>query len=358
MRFTTTTCGVVASGVVRAAPAQGSQLVLVQDGRAWSGPGWSDQDLDPTVLDQMLRQALCELVSTSNYQEALYALFDPPEAKRRIGIKVNCVNPDLPSHPRVTQSLINCMRSAGYSQTKIIVFDRMCSDLTKCGYTIQTDSNLLVYGTDHPLAGYAVEAKSLTDGLINLSRILTEQIDYLINLPVLKNHEMAGVTLALKNHFGSVHNPMRLHGGDRDCCPAIAELNALDEIRKKTRLVLVDAMFATYQSGLAAMPDIAPMTLLVGRDPVAVDAYGQSMINLWRNQDALAKLDAKHITQASQMGLGQSLLSSIPVREIRLAPVEQKPKPWENKELGGCQHVRANQILAGLLGVTGLGRRL
>ena len=34
---------------------------------------------------------------------------------------------------------------------------------------------------------------------------------YLINMPIMKKHGMAGVSLTFKNHFGSIDNPAGLH---------------------------------------------------------------------------------------------------------------------------------------------------
>ncbi|MFC1654646.1 DUF362 domain-containing protein, partial [Myxococcota bacterium] len=83
----------------------------------------------------------------------------------------------------------------------------------KCGFTIGPS----VYGSDHAGAGYNDEFLEFTTGAVKLSKILTDRIDHLINLPVLKNHTMAGVTLSLKNHFGSTTRPDSLHGPQNDC---------------------------------------------------------------------------------------------------------------------------------------------
>ena len=39
---------------------------------------------------------------------------------------------------------------------------------------------------------------------------------------VLKDHDLAGVSLAMKNWYGVVHNPNKLH--DDDCDPFVADL--------------------------------------------------------------------------------------------------------------------------------------
>ena len=44
-----------------------------------------------------------------------------------------------------------------------------------------------------------------------LSRILTELTDVTINGPVLKTHGVSGITAAMKNIYGVIHNPGDYH---------------------------------------------------------------------------------------------------------------------------------------------------
>jgi hypothetical protein len=149
---------------------------------------------------------------------------------------------------------------------------------------------------------------------------------------------MAGVTLALKNHFGSIDRPSDLHGRANDGCPGIAEVNRQPVIRDQTRLVLIDATFATDHSGLGGRPDFAPMSLILATDPVAADAVGQQMINAERSRAGRDPIDAEHIRQAQALGLGVADLEAIDSVQVLLDPVPSKPKPWEQAESssGGC----------------------
>jgi uncharacterized protein (DUF362 family) len=45
----------------------------------------------------------------------------------------------------------------------------------------------------------------------HLSKILTRMCTYLVNVPVLKDHGKVGITLSLKNHYGTIDNPMDCH---------------------------------------------------------------------------------------------------------------------------------------------------
>jgi uncharacterized protein (DUF362 family) len=319
-----------ALGVARPGRSQGvnSRVITVTDGQAWKGPGWTDADLDPEIIKSMITRALTDLTGQSDALKALIPQIEDPN--QRYGIKVNCVNPDLPSHPAVVAALIDLLTAAGASRENIIVYDRTDYELARCGFSVGPT----VYGSDKSGVGYNDELLVFTTGAVKLSKILTDRIDHLINVPVLKNHTMAGVTLSLKNHFGSTTRPDSLHGVNNDCSPGIAELNARPEIRDITRLVLIDALFGNYKTGLYGKPDYAPMSLIAATDPVAADTIGQQMINTRRAQDKLDPIDAKHIRDAAGMSLGTNDPAQIDHQQALLNPVVEKPKPW--KKDSGC----------------------
>ncbi len=69
----------------------------------------------------------------------------------------------------------------------------------------------------------------------------------IIIMPVRKDHGVAGITGALNIHYGSIHNPNKYHGGG--CNPYIADLNNLEQIKSKQRLIVMDALKVQYQGG-------------------------------------------------------------------------------------------------------------
>ena len=72
-----------------------------------------------------------------------------------------------------------------------------------------------------------------------LAKILTRS-DVVINMPVLKNHNIVGVTMAMKNMYGVINNPSAMHG--TACNPYIADLNMIPQIRQRVRFVVGDMM--------------------------------------------------------------------------------------------------------------------
>jgi uncharacterized protein (DUF362 family) len=109
-------------------------------------------------------------------------------------------------------------------------------------------------------------------------------------VPVLKDHDLAGVTLAMKNMYGVNKNPQDMH--DNNCCPYIADLNSIPAIKNKFRLVIADAMMACSEGG----PEFSPQYtwkyngLLVASDPVAIDSTGWQIIERKRAEQGLKPL--------------------------------------------------------------------
>ncbi len=335
--------GLVAGGAVLGAIRSGraqqasSRVVSVTDGAAWVGDGWTDADLDPDRVRAMLARALVELTGEQDAIAALRSLIPGlGQVQARIAIKVNCVNAELPTHPTAVGALCGLLVDAGAGPDQLVVFDRTSGELAACGYTVrETGGDYACVGTDHRSAGYREEPVVLGDVQVRPSELLSGA-DHLVSFAVCKNHEMAGLTGCLKNHYGSVDRPDLLHGWDRDCCPGIAELNARPLVRDSQRLCLVDALYGSYRSGLGAKPDFAPMALLASTDPVAIDAVTKTIIDTRRAADGLDPVTARHLSQAAELDLGRADPADIDHRAVVLSPPVEKPKPWERTAGDGC----------------------
>jgi hypothetical protein len=101
--------------------------------------------------------------------------------------------------------------------------------------------------------------------------------DYMVNISVLKNHGTAGVTLCLKNHYGTCNSPGTIHGGD--CDPYIPALNNLVPIKNTQCIHICDALFGVYSGGPGGSPQFSPNTLIMSRDIVAVDYWGRELLD-------------------------------------------------------------------------------
>jgi uncharacterized protein (DUF362 family) len=129
--------------------------------------------------------------------------------------------------------------------------------------------------------------------------------DVFINLPIAKTHSATKVTLGLKNLMGVVwdrqawHNSDSLHQCIADYASAVSPtLTILDA----NRILLTNG-----PKGPGKTKDVGEV--IVGVDPVAVDAYGASLFNLKPE-------DVEHIKLAAAMGLGEMNLDKVKVERI------------------------------------------
>jgi uncharacterized protein (DUF362 family) len=210
---------------------------------------------------------------------------------RNIGLKVNTIaGKGLSTHVSLVDAICERLQQAGIQAGNIIIWDRTNRELETAGFKISTDSTRVrCFGSDS--IGY--EDLQLSHGTVNtrLSKILTQHCDLVINVPILKDHEMAGVTLAMKNMYGVIQNPQDQHGGG--CNPYVADLNMIPSIRNKVRFVIADAFTGQYEGGPGFKPQYTwnHDTLIVGQDPVAVDHVGWQIIERKRAEMKLKTLE-------------------------------------------------------------------
>jgi uncharacterized protein (DUF362 family) len=108
---------------------------------------------------------------------------------------------------------------------------------------------------------------------------------------VIKDHGLAGISGALKSYYGAIHNPNKYHADH--CDPWVADVNMLPAIRKASRLVISDGLYAQCHGGPGFKERWAWNFdgLLVGTDPVAVDRVHMSIIDSRRAELGLKTLE-------------------------------------------------------------------
>lgn len=283
-----------------------------------------DQSVSAPHARQAVDAAILALTGKSRIEEAWSQLFPNLKSDDTIGLKVNCINRKCPSHPEIVygiaESAINALQ---INPNNIIIWDRSTSELKRTGYTInQSDKGIRCFGTveSFSISRWILNVKqSESEGIgydqsrpidvgegmqSHLSNIITRMCTYLINVPVLKDHRLAGITMSLKNHFGSIDNPRDCHGNY--CDPFVAKINAADQIRKKTKLIICDAAYGVYEGGPRGAPQWQPKSIMAATDPVALDFTGMQIINQMRQQNNLEPVTdmAVHVKTAQSLGLG------------------------------------------------------
>jgi uncharacterized protein (DUF362 family) len=210
-----------------------------------------------------------------------------------IGLKVNCLagRGSASTSPLLVEAVSERLRQAGVAAKDILVFDRLTTDLESAGFRIaDRPGRARTVGND--ALGYEEELAVFGSAGSLLARALTRVCDGVINLPVLKDHSITGVTIALKNLFGAIHNPNKYHPHAGN--PYIADVYMLPPIRKKVRLAICDALRPQYEGGPSFMPQWAWHFngLIVARDPVALDYTGWQIIERKRAELGLKTLEA------------------------------------------------------------------
>src|SRR5258708_17885718 len=125
------------------------------------------------------------------------------------------------------------------------------------------------------LTMHGSDAGNLTDRRSYAAQFITRQVNKLINLPVLKDHQSAGVTLALKNlSHGLVNNVNRSHSSyTLNACGAfIPAVVSLPVIRNKAVLHILDGIKGLYHGGPGARPQFVweHRTLYFDASPLAL----------------------------------------------------------------------------------------
>ena len=292
------------SAVSQDGPLPGAARVAeVHDPKAVSGKNY-----DAARVKAMLSSGLIALSGAADVKQAWKQLIPDFSASMRIGIKVNCLSGYLYNSTELLSALVQSLiLDLGADVGKIIVWDRRGDELARSKITSSVVGGAQVLGTikstsDSSGPGYEAAARTAIDKQTHLSTILTKQTDVTINLPVLKTHNISGVTGAMKNIYGVIDNPGDFHTKLNDYLPA---LYALSPIPKHVRLNIVEGLLAVTKGDTADPPDKVGARILLGADPVATDARVLALINELRGTLKPVKADKlKWLAAAEAAKLG------------------------------------------------------
>jgi len=293
--------------------ADRATVAIVRDSRSL------DDQMQPVaeVVRRMVDEAVCAVTDKGERDEAWAALVKPDDI---VGLKVNTLAGWATSTGvDVTNAVAAGCVAAGVKPENVVIWDRWDPDLIKGGYTINFDGpGVRCYGTMEDSRsvgarpGYG-EPVQLGRTRQRYSKLLTDHITALINIPMLKTHQAAGLTAALKNHMGCIADPRVLHDADGGPNVAFAaHLNAHPDIRAKTRIVICDALWPLYNAGPMNAPQFRwPYgAVLASADPMAHDVVCMDIIQSRRNTVRPPKWPmvppARHLDLAKTLDLGVS----------------------------------------------------
>jgi len=171
-------------------------------------------------------------------------------------------------------------------------------EVNKAGGKMVVMSNVKYVETAIP-QGKSIKSARIYDDVLNA--------DVLINVPIAKNHELARLTLGMKNLMGVIYNRSMMHA---DLGQRLADLNS----RVKSSLVIVDAVRMLMNHGPTGgnLSDVKKAdTIIASRDVVAADSFAATLFGLKPN-------DLSYIKKGEKMGLGENNLDQLKIEEINL----------------------------------------
>jgi hypothetical protein len=277
--------------------------------------------LKPEVVQELVDAAVGALVGEKDSKAAWKRLVKPND---RVGIKVNCLaGARLSTRIEVVRAIAKSLQRAEVRASNIYAWDRKRDDLVRARYPMDDTRDFRCVGNDHRTLGYAPPL--LEKGEIGsfFSRLVTRACSVIINVPVFKDHDLAGVTMALKSFFGAIHNPNKYHFANLH--QAIVDVNRVHYIARKTVVHICDATFGCYHGGPTPAPKWIERLGMVyaSRDPVALDYCGWQKIEELRKAKGLPSLvglkrEPKFIALGAKHLLGTNKPDEIELMKIEV----------------------------------------
>ena len=220
------------------------------------------------------------------------------------------------TNPLLVAAIVKDCLAAGASE--VVVFDHTCDEWQACYKNSGIEDAAKAAGAK---IGYAHDEKyyknvNLPDGVRLKSTKIHESIidcDVWINVPVLKNHGGAKMTISMKNYMGIVWDRGFWHSNDLQQC--IADCATYS---KKPVLNIVDAYRIMTQNGpkgKTAEDVVLAKALFLSTDIVAADTAALKFFNQFKEM----KMEAvSHIGKAEKLNVGTTNLDSIKVERIKI----------------------------------------
>lgn len=234
----------------------------------------------------------------------------------RVVVKPNIgwdVSPDRAANtnPLLVKRIIEHCLNAGAKE--VLVFDNTCDEWSLCysnsgiERAVKDAGGKIAPGNTE---GYyqkvsVKKGKRLTSAKVH-EIILSS--DVFINVPILKNHSSAKLTMAMKNHMGIVWDRGFWHRNDLHQCIAdfssyrLPDLNILDAY---------NVMMRHGPRGVGKEDIVKMESLLISTDIVAIDAAGAKLFGL-------NPADIPYIKTANDMGVGNMNLDKIKINRLKV----------------------------------------
>ncbi len=254
-----------------------------------------------TAITLMMREGMLRLTGEKDLKRAWQTLFQSGDV---VGIKWNPNGrDDLISSRPVLEAILYGLDLAGVRMSDVIIYERYQEILDRILPWLprwlkresaspsfdRVQQNIANYDpqwfAEVPITLANQKENNPAVHRSYVAQFASQHVNKIVNLAVLKHHNAAGVTLALKNiSYGMANNVNRSHDNApqvnrvHELIPAIAELHP---IRSKVVLNIVDGLNALYNGGPYGKAQFMwpHQRLYFATDPVAVDTIGWKVID-------------------------------------------------------------------------------
>jgi uncharacterized protein (DUF362 family) len=305
-----------------------------------------DYKTNPRIVREMVNRLVLAATGQSDVGRAWGSLVSPND---RVGIKISAAGGELfTTHHDIVNAIVDGLAAAGHPRHSIIVWDRSLGGIKDAGYRPTGDGyqvkaiaprdgydpktvlsapllGKLVWG-DSEYFGDAGKMPMLSDtentsNVSHFSKIISSEVDKIINVPVMSISETNGIAGCIYNMtIPNIDNWRRFAQGSRFGAESLAEIYANPIIAKKVVFNLMDGLIAQYAGGPQPQPNYAihHATLYASKDPVALDAVALKYFEQWRARGSLPAIGplAAYVSYASQIGLGNSAPNRIEIKNI------------------------------------------
>ena len=223
------------------------------------------------------------------------------DRKKKIGIKPNLVSPSEASwgattHPEVVAGIIEYLKEHGFRDMVMLegswVGDKTREAFETCGFDRLEEEYQVPFWDMQKDKGISVDCGGME---LNVCERVKE-LDFLINVPVLKGHCQTKITCALKNMKGLIPNKEKRRFHSLGLHKPIAHLN----MGIQQDFIVVDNICGDLDFEEGGNP-VPTGRMLLGEDPVQLDAYGCRLMGLALEQ-------APYIQMAEAWGAGSTRL--------------------------------------------------
>ena len=226
------------------------------------------------------------------------------DKERQIGIKPNLVSPSEASwgattHPEIVAGIIEYLQENGYRNIAILegswVGDKTTEAYEVCGYRDLTEKYQVPFWDMQKDKGVERDCRGMK---LNVCERVAD-VDFLINVPVLKGHCQTKITCALKNMKGLIPNTEKRHFHAMGLHKPIAHLNA--GIHQD--FIVVDNICGDLDFEDGGNP-VVMNRIWAGLDPVLIDSYVCQVMHYTTK-------DVPYIELAEKLGVGSTDLKNV-----------------------------------------------